>query len=371
MDSSEEVFRLLKYHRAELVRHRKHHVYRLSNGKLFVTGLTSTDKRGWRNRLTQGSLSDMRKRRKRMASKIEQFVKFILARHAVYAAREAGKPRPWSNDPILQHYKFCNVFRELDRVSRWIAANWREPNKTDPDFWFASLVARRSVNLPATLSEVGYPVPWNPNHFLSVLARRKKAGKRRFNSDAYKVILSGRSGDLAETQVSLVLNPLWAARDRYRPRPDDTLMSFHTRLASVQFMGGFHAAQVVADVKYVGRLRKAADWRTFAASGPGSRRGLNRVLSRPTDARWSETDWLRRLLLLRKAVAPALAKAGLPKMHAQDLQNCLCEFDKYERIRLGEGKGRKFVPNAKPLPPAPKAAGDCSRLFVVAPSPIL
>ena len=115
-------------------------------------------------------------------------------------------------------------------------------------------------------------------------------------------------------------------------------------------MGGFHAAQVVADVKYVGPLRDASDWWDFAASGPGSRRGLNRVLGRPTDAPWKEKQWVKQVHVLRKEIAPALAKAGLPRMHAQDTQNCLCEFDKYERIRLGEGKGRKFVPNPKPLP---------------------
>jgi len=116
------------------------------------------------------------------------------------------------------------------------------------------------------------------------------------------------------------------------------------------FMGSFHAAQVIADLKYVGRLRRAIDWWNFAASGPGSLRGLNRVIGRATDAPWEEAEWLEALRLVRKIVAPGLYKAGLPKMQAQDTQNCLCEFDKYERIRLGEGKGRKFVPNRKPLP---------------------
>ena len=53
MDSKHEIFRLLKENRAELVRRRKHEVYRLPNGNIFVTGLTQTDDRGWRNRLAQ------------------------------------------------------------------------------------------------------------------------------------------------------------------------------------------------------------------------------------------------------------------------------------------------------------------------------
>jgi hypothetical protein len=41
---------------------------------------------------------------------------------------------------------------------------------------------------------------------------------------------------------------------------------------------------------------------------------------------------------LREAVSH---KYGKP-MHAQDLQNCLCEFDKYERARLGEGTPKQI-----------------------------
>jgi hypothetical protein len=42
---------------------------------------------------------------------------------------------------------------------------------------------------------------------------------------------------------------------------------------------------------------------------------------------------------------PELTRIGLGDLHAADLQNCLCEFDKMERARLGEGKlKRRFVP---------------------------
>jgi len=204
--------------------------------------------------------------------------------------------------------------------------------------------------LPDTLAELGYVVPWDANHFLRVLERRKIAGKQVFNSEPYKLVISGKGGDLGEAQVKFLLNPLWEDRRRLKPHSNDTLKSFPGRLASMPFMGSFHAAQVIADLKYVGRLRRAIDWWNFAASGPGSLRGLNRVIGRATDAPWEEAEWLEALRLVRKIVAPGLYKAGLPKMQAQDTQNCLCEFDKYERIRLGEGKGRKFVPNRKPLP---------------------
>jgi hypothetical protein len=48
---------------------------------------------------------------------------------------------------------------------------------------------------------------------------------------------------------------------------------------------------------------------------------------------------------LHEAIAPDLERIGVGRLCAQDLQNCLCELDKYERVRLGEGKPkRRFVP---------------------------
>ena len=132
----------------------------------------------------------------------------------------------------------------------------------------------------------------------------------------------------------------------------ETLASYYSRLSEHHGMGGgFMPAQIVADLKYVEPLRSASDWATFAASGPGSRRGLNRVLGRPVDAKWSEGDWRRALGKLHEAIVPELERIGLSDLHAQDLQNCLCETDKYLRVKLGEGKPRRrFRPSSDPLP---------------------
>jgi 5-hmdU DNA kinase, helical domain len=101
------------------------------------------------------------------------------------------------------------------------------------------------------------------------------------------------------------------------------------------------AAQIVANMKYVEPLRSANDWMTFAASGPGSRPGLNRVLGRPVKANWTEDRWRATFRTLQDAITPELERIGITRLHGQDLQNCLCEFDKYERCRLGEGKPKR------------------------------
>jgi hypothetical protein len=268
---------------------------------------------------------------------------FVRERHQTYLRRRAGLPKPWTRDPILQRWRFTNVYRELDRVTRWVAGEWREPHRDDPDLWFAMAVARL-VNWPDTLAEVGYPVPWDPGRFVDVLEDRARRGQKVYTG-AYMIHADRHfGGSKAAYLASEVFDPLWRDRAGLGRRLRGTLAQAHAALMEYRDMGSFMAAQVVADLKYVEPLRAAPDWWTWAASGPGSRRGLNRVLGRRKDAPWDEPQWLRRLQALHRAVEPLVAAAKMPRLHAQDLQNCLCEFEKLERVRLGEGTPRARYP---------------------------
>ena len=151
------------------------------------------------------------------------------------------------------------------------------------------------------------------------------------------------TSDAAEQQVRCIFKSLWAQRDYYRPKATDTLSTFHARLMAADGMGSFQAGQVLADLKYV-QLESAVDWWTFAASGPGRRRGLNRVLGRTAEAEWDEAEWFATLRWLQTTIDPLIAAAGILRLHAQDAQNALCEFDKYERVRLGQGRVRPYTP---------------------------
>ena len=112
--------------------------------------------------------------------------------------------------------------------------------------------------------------------------------------------------------------------------------------------GGFQSAQNIACIKYCPPFLEARDWWTWAYSGDGSRRGLNRLLGRAVDARWDEDAWLREARKAREALLPRLMAAGVPKLHLQDFQNLLCDHvDKYARVAHEGGKlKRGFRPRA-------------------------
>jgi hypothetical protein len=274
---------------------------------------------------------------------VKEFIAFVIARHQVYLRKADARPKPWTKDPILQRYRFCNIYRELDTVTQWIGNEWRTPHATDKDLWFAMAFARL-FNSPDTLRAVGYPVPWSLSKMKNALQRVERAGNGVFNG-AYIVSTNGVSMPKIQYLCERVLEPLWKHREIIRPRAGDTLAAFATRLQQENGFKGFMAGQVVADLKYANNspLSNAVDWHTWAVSGPGSRRGLNRVVGRIVDAPWQERQWHTSLLPLQEQL-----NNGIPPvwgmLHAQDVQNCLCEFDKYMRTKLGEGRPKSTYP---------------------------
>lgn len=274
--------------------------------------------------------------------RVKEFFAFIRERHAIWERRKAGQPKPWTKDPILQSYRFCNVYRELDKETIAIDRLWRQPHRDDRHLWFAMVVARL-INWSPTLERLGYPVPFRPAAFQAKLERLQDEGGKVFGN-AYIVSTNGQPVAKPEYLTDYVLRPLWKERERLAPVAGESLRSFATRLLPFNGMGTFLTAQVVADMKYVEPLRRADDWSTFAFSGPGSRRGLNRVVGRELRAPWREEVWHSTLMELKNLIDPLVDKAGMPPIHAQDLQNCLCEFDKMERVRLGEGRPKARYP---------------------------
>lgn len=284
-----------------------------------------------------------------------EFVNFIVAREQHRLAKEAGRwPTGVKPDPIIAEYRFCNVRRNDDRVTRFIIGHIVEPFADDENLWFYLVIARM-FNKPETLRAFPYAQfrQWKPEHWRKRLKQLRENGPI-FNG-AYIVSTNGMAMDKVDYVVDLVLSPLWKARKMIGKMLTEakTLNAAHRILMNAQGLGSFMAAQVLADLKYSGPAVRWEDFHTFAASGPGSRRGINRVFGGPVKASRTEEDFREKLRVLREDTNKALRKTKmrhLAPMTAQDIQNCLCEFDKYERARLGEGKPKQKYTPAPNLP---------------------
>lgn len=240
-------------------------------------------------------------------------------------------------DSIIATYRFCNVRRNDDRVTRFVIP-WI---KQFPDGleWFAAVVARLFNNEPTLHEITDQVVPFNPKRMRAILHERKRLGQKNFNA-AYIVSTNGRAMDKVDYLIDIILTPLWAKRAAISASlKGATLDQAQDLFMRQQGMASFMAAQVLADLKYL-EPRRWPDFHTFCASGPGSKRGLNRACHRAINEPWRESTFRETLLELRKKVNDVLVSKYGWKEHltAQDLQNCLCEWDKYCRVANNEGK---------------------------------
>ena len=118
---------------------------------------------------------------------------------------------------------------------------------------------------------------------------------------------------------------------------------------------GFITAQIVRDLKQVEPLRSASDWNTFVRSGPGSQRGVNRILGAEIARERPEAEWRSLFQKIVALAAPRVAEHGI-ELDAQSWQNVLCETDKFLRYRSGDfGGARRYAPGGKAPPRARKA----------------
>lgn len=278
---------------------------------------------------------------------LKEFTAFINERYSIHLKRKAGKPAPWTKDPILAKFRFCNVQRNDDRVTKWLFDNWLAPNRGYVDIWFACYVAR-VFNQPRTLGAIGWPLPWNAvraKRAIEKLRYMVADGDRIFNA-AYIVSTNGVKTDKL-TYYATIFDKLWADRKLITPQTHTSLAEFHARLMRYNGLGSFMAAQVVADAKYYDDvLYHAIDFSTWAAPGPGSLRGMSWVEFGDLSTSYTARSWRESMDELRPRVLPKLHK-DLAAMTAQDLQNSCCEWDKYCRTKYGNGKPKQLFKASK------------------------
>ena len=284
------------------------------------------------------------------SERLDDLFEYLTTRHAAECGKQAGRPWPWTSDFWINHTYLGHHERELHHGTIEIAKLVREPYSDDPDLWFATAIARVSTNWAPTIAELMPLLPWDSERFIAVAEARKARGETfeppRF---AYTIRPGLKGVPKAEYHACGILTPLWNARDRIRPRQGDTLAAFAARLKPFEGLGDFYIGQIIADLKYVEPLHSAADWWSWAVPGPGSQRGMNYVIGRDRNATWS-SGWFRCLTLLIEKLGPRTEAAGLPRLHAQDWQNVLCEYHKWSDYRAGVRQPRRWYRRPETMP---------------------
>ncbi len=277
-----------------------------------------------------------------------RFYTFMIKREELRLKKASGAPHPWTDDPILSAYKFTNVKRVHDRTTMELLKRLYEPHLGRPlrEKLLNAAIARYFGTWEFA-EAVGWLTDFSPRlegrHVRELAAARMASGDRVFTG-AYVITNAGRKEPKEDVVVETLVS-LWHSHENvteaisYRNRWRDAIEA----LRELPGFGGsgFMAKEVMLDVILMNGFGTTGphDRNEWCPAGPGARRGINRLVGRPTNQAMHENlavDLMLELFSERVTYWPR----SFVELELHDIQFQLCEYDKYERVRLGEGRPR-------------------------------
>ena len=274
---------------------------------------------------------------------------FAWERQNIFWKKLNGEEAPWTDDYILQQYKFCNSYRVNDRVSQYLLKNviYNENIYEDEDMLFR-IILFKLFNKEATwellVNEFGDITlkGFNFERYSKVLSEVTLKGVKIYN-DAYiscanKVFGYDRKHDNHLALLNKMFNEDKIAG---KIKSCKTMKEAFDIIKSYPLIGNFMAYQLVTDINY----SEVVDWREdeFTVAGPGSLRGIKKCFIDTGDM--SNEDIIRYMYEHQdeefKRLNLDFKRIGDRPLQLIDCQNIFCELDKYCREKVPELKSNR------------------------------
>ena len=278
---------------------------------------------------------------------MEMFKQFVIDRYLVHLNKDYYKqPKPWTNNPILQNYKFTNVRREHDKTTIYLL-NMLEEHKHDSyGNKIMNIILYRLFNKIETSQLIGW-VDFKHYDDDAIKAKLKSAapGFVYFTNAFYTTGM--RQGfkkyypdeDFQPIIIPRVCNDMAQEIYHYITRADEPQQVIQA-LQIFNGIGDFLSYQMFVDLTYLDEFPWSEN--EFVVSGPGCVNGLSELFTDRDGLSYDELlFWLRDNCPITREQCMELM-VDLPEedryMNLMSLENCMCELSKY--IRAVEGTGR-------------------------------
>ena len=274
---------------------------------------------------------------------------FACERQNIFFKKLNGEPAPWTKDPILQEYKFCNSYRVNDRVSQYLLSNviYNDIKYSDEDMLFR-IILFKLFNKESTwellltnFNDITLKT-FNINEYSKVLENAISSGIKIYN-DAYISCATKAFGYDRKHDNHLALLTKMFVEDKMQNKiiKCKTMEEGFNIIRSYPLIGNFMAYQLVTDINY----SEVVNWREdeFTIAGPGSLRGIKKCFI--DKGNMSNEDIIRYMFNHQdeefKRLNLNFKKLGNRPLQLIDCQNIFCELDKYCRQAIPSLKSNR------------------------------
>lgn len=292
---------------------------------------------------------------------VDLFWEFIAERQQVWYRRVVKeRPSPWTDDDILQEYRFTNVYRELDPGTQYVIQNILEVDAPRQDKIF-NVMQYRLIGRLETHDYLGFQSldKFDAREFETQLKRRRDNLGEAVFTGAYMVSGYNQMGSSDKVEnVAALFEEITSDPEIFdQVLAAESLEDAYDLIRSQPGFGNFLSYQVLVDLLYPVHYYdgnavlpfSSDDW---SSPGPGARKGLKQLIIEFNGFnRLAVMRWLRQYQQQEfdrlNLDFPYLETEGGDRLELSlaNIQNCLCEFYKYYKILHSNGRARRCFRN--------------------------
>jgi hypothetical protein len=267
---------------------------------------------------------------------VKEVCNFAHERLLIWQKKISNVSMPYTSDPILQKYRFCNVFREFDKQTIAIHT-MLNPLRDNFSLWLLNMFYCRMVARPETIETVGL-LSFDSTQNQKLYNRLMTSSRPRYGTP-YVFPVSTIQKSATPNRERFICEYLPSIMQRVAGEIETwESMSVIDGVAKILPMFGFNLnflwTEVLIDVAYQYPERV----NLFAAFpiGPGSLPTM-RMVDRATQP----VDLAVRLSSL--PFDPGITIDGAPlRLSAENWEGIGCEFRKYTNLKAGRGRKRVY-----------------------------
>lgn len=273
----------------------------------------------------------------------DTYWKFAAERQEIFFKRFHGKDSPWSTDPVLCTYKFCNAYRASDRVSQYLIRNVIYKGSSKEEEVLFRILFFKLFNTIETWEYIQTIVgeitlaDFDFDKYSLLLEKRMQDGYPIYTSSYMSCANKAFGYDRKHmNHLALLKRMFYEVKIAARISKSQSFKQIFQLLRDYPLLGNFMAYQLSTDINY----SEVVDFNenTFTIAGPGSERGIKKCFADTGD---KSNEYI--IKWMQEHQEKQFARLGITfkslwgrPLQLIDCQGLFCETDKYSRVAFPE-----------------------------------